>query len=110
MSRTLEEEMLRATLVLLEKNANTTTTTLPFSTLFARQLNALAYEWASQELSGDLECFAKHAGRKTVALEDVEIAARKNAKTSALIHAEANRLRSARADAAKAKRPKAGPS
>lgn len=68
---------------------------LPVTPDFARHLSSLAYSWTTEALSPDLEAFARHSKRATVGIEDVALAARKNAGTRALIEAEAVRQKAA---------------
>eukprot|EP00962_Isochrysis_galbana_P044730 scaffold17434_cov114-Isochrysis_galbana.AAC.2 len=65
----------------------------------------------TSSLAVDFEHFMRHAKRSSVAIEDVQLAARKNEQTRKLIETEGLRLRKVRkegADGRSAKRPKAG--
>jgi len=88
-----------------------------FSRPFAQQLAALVWDCAppharraraaplrrrvapisslgsTTSLAVDLEHFSRHAKRAGVSIEDVQLAARRNPQTKALIDAEARRLR-----------------
>mmetsp|Transcript_18811 Transcript_18811/g.60110 ORF Transcript_18811/g.60110 Transcript_18811/m.60110 type:complete len:124 (+) Transcript_18811:82-453(+) len=64
-----------------------------FSRPFAQQLAALVWDWSTTSLAVDLEHFSRHAKRAGVSIEDVQLAARRNPQTKALIDAEARRLR-----------------
>ena len=77
---------------------------LPVDDAFARQLTETAFTWATTALAPDLEAFAKHAKRKSVAPEDVLLCARKNEVTHARVDRAAEKLR---ATASASKRQKA---
>ena len=64
----------------------------PVSQLVGQQIVALVHDWVSSALAPDLESFMQHARRSIVGLEDVCLAARKNATTRALVRAEATRM------------------
>mmetsp|Transcript_7476 Transcript_7476/g.14956 ORF Transcript_7476/g.14956 Transcript_7476/m.14956 type:complete len:134 (+) Transcript_7476:1-402(+) len=53
----------------------------------------LVWDWTTTALAPDLEAFMRHSKRSTIGVEDVQLAARKNARTKALIIDEANRLK-----------------
>ena len=49
------------------------------------QLTAATHDWITRSLAPDLESFQRHSKRGTIGVEDVLLAARKNATTKALI-------------------------
>ncbi len=53
----------------------------------------LVWDWTTTALAPDLEAFMRHSKRSTIGVEDVQLAARKNARTSALINEECQRLK-----------------
>ena len=53
----------------------------------------LVWDWTTTALAPDLEAFMRHSKRNTIGAEDVQLAARKNARTKAIIADEAQRLK-----------------
>ena len=53
----------------------------------------LVWDWTTTALAPDLEAFMRHSKRSTIGVEDVQLAARKNARTKALIIDEAERIK-----------------
>ncbi|KAG0254188.1 hypothetical protein BG011_005902 [Mortierella polycephala] len=60
----------------------------------------------AETLGKDLEIFAKHAKRSTVSVDDVKLAARRNASLHGIIEKEAERLAKRSKDARDAKKKK----
>ena len=53
----------------------------------------LVWDWTTTALAPDLEAFMRHSKRSIIGVEDVQLAARKNACTKAVIAEEAQRLK-----------------
>ena len=73
----------------------------------ARQMVDLVWDWTTTSLAPDLEAFMRHSKRSTIGVEDVQLTARKNARTKAFIDEEARRLKEVRQAAREAKARKA---
>ena len=104
-SRTLRTHFAAGVAEILDAEGDRADGRLPLTKAFAQQLAEVSWSWTTTALAPDLERFAKHAKRSKIAPEDVLLAARKNEVTYALIDREAQKLRSAAADA---KRHKGG--
>jgi len=53
----------------------------------------LVWDWTTTALAPDLEAFMRHSKRSTIGVEDVQLAARKNVRTKALINEECQQLK-----------------
>ena len=53
----------------------------------------LVWDWTTTALAPDLEAFMRHSKRNTIGVEDVQLAARKNPRTKAIIAEEVQRLK-----------------
>ena len=53
----------------------------------------LVWDWTTTALAPDLEAFMRHSKRNTIGVEDVQLAARKNPRTKAIIAKEVQRLK-----------------
>ena len=53
----------------------------------------LVWDWTTTALAPDLEAFMRHSKRNTIGAEDVQLAARKNPRTKAIIAEEVQRLK-----------------
>ena len=57
----------------------------PFATAVVHQLTAITHDWITRALAPDLEAFQRHSKRGTIGVEDVQLAARKNETTKAML-------------------------
>ena len=57
----------------------------PFAKEVVKELTKVTHDWITRSLAPDLESFQRHSKRGTIGVEDVQLAARKNPVTKALI-------------------------
>ena len=86
-----KQHLSSAVLAALEEGAENGPTV---STETAKHVVDLVWDWTTTALAPDLEAFMRHSKRSTIGVEDVQLSARKNARTKAFIDEEARRLRS----------------
>ena len=79
----------------------------PLSEEVVKELTALVWDWTTTALAPDLEAFMRHSKRNTIGVEDVQLAARKNPRTKAIIAEEVQRLKALREETRAVKARKA---
>ena len=88
---TLAKQQLAAAVIAALEDGDTTGPAL--SKDAAHAVVDLVWDWTTTALAPDLEAFMRHSKRNTIGAEDVQLAARKNPRTKAIIAEEIQRLK-----------------